>query len=1226
LPISQRREEIAAAIRDNQVVILAGETGSGKTTQLPKICLELGYGRYGLIGHTQPRRIAARTVAARLAEELKVTLGSVVGYQVRFSEKVSHDTRVKVMTDGILLAEIQRDRFLNRYDVIIIDEAHERNLNIDFLLGYLKQLIVKRPELKLIVTSATIDLERFSRHFNNAPIVEVSGRTFPVDVIYMPRDVSRDHLSDAFTSHVVEAIDTIYSLPSEDGAADILIFVSGERDIRDLTRVLKKQNYPHTELLPLYARLRSSEQNKVFQQSIGRRIVLATNVAETSLTVPGIRYVVDSGTARISRYSARSKVQQLPIEAISQASANQRKGRCGRVAEGVCVRLYEEDDFISRPEFTQPEIQRTNLAAVILQMLALRLGDVNDFPFLEPPSQAAVSDGFRQLKELGAVDAGDEITKLGRRMARLPLDPRFGRILIEADRCGSLAEVLIIIAALSTQDPRERPLDKQQAADEKHQSYHDEQSDFLAICNLWQQVETRRQDLSQNQFRRDCERNYLSYPKIREWREVHRQLVLQCKELGLSANQQSAGYTEIHRALLSGLLGNFGEKGDQNEYLGARNRIFFIYPGSGLFKVRPRWVMAAEMVETTRLYARSVAKIEPEWVEVLAPHLLRKSYSEPHWSARAGKVVANERVSVYGLVIVPKRRVDYSQIDTNECRKIFVQSALVEQRLKSKAAFYLTNNALIKEVEELEHRSRRRDIIANEQSINQFYEERIPEDICSANSLERWFALAGKEVKGSLYLSREFLLGGSEYGEIEAAYPSLWEAGDIKLPLTYQFEPGNEQDGVTLKVPVAQLNQIPIEKLEWVVPGMLRDKCISLVKQLPKQFRKQLVPVPERVDAAMRHLTPGKGWLMASLANALQRVTGVQLTQECWQEIEIDPYFQMNIQVLDERGKVLGFGRDLAELKLTFSQQVEKRFKEAAAQKSELREYRAWEFGTLIEEQQISRDANQIKGYTAIQDNGENVEWLIVESEQKARELSFNGVLRLAMLATPKSQKYLAKNMPQLENLKLQFATLGTGEQLLKGLLHLIYCKTFFEDGILPLTASSFNALLRDNEGKLSSAANVICGQLVTTLEAHHRVSVELGKTAPKAWQFVHQDVQEQLSRLFSLDFLRHTPQVYLQHYPRYLQAIEIRLDKIQNQLNKELQWCREFSELWRQYQSALEKLNRENTQLAALQEFRWELEEYRVSLYAQALGTPRPVSIKRLNKQIDKIVSSGKF
>jgi ATP-dependent helicase HrpA len=907
LPVAARVDDIKAALAQHQVLIVAGETGSGKTTQLPKICLDIGRGVSGMIGHTQPRRLAARTVAARIAEELGVKEGREVGFQVRFTDASGDDTLVKLMTDGILLAETQNDPFLNRYDTIIIDEAHERSLNIDFLLGYLKRLLPKRPDLKLIITSATIDVEKFSAHFDNAPIVEVSGRTYPVDILYRPPAEAETEME--LPEQVLAAFEEIRQLERRNRPAfrDVLVFLSGEKEIREVADLLRKQNYTDVEVLPLYARLSHNEQQRVFQPHAGRRIVLTTNVAETSLTVPGIGYVIDSGFARISRYSVRSKIQRLPIEAISQASANQRAGRCGRLGPGVCIRLYAEDDFLNRPAFTDTEITRTNLASVILQMLALKLGDIESFPFVEAPDSRAVRDGFQLLQELQAVDGAGHLLPLGRDMARLPLDPRLARILLDAAQRHSLSEALIIVSALSVQDPRERPHDRQQAADEAHRRHWTPDSDFLAFINLWQDYEVQRQELGSSALHRHCKKNFLSWMRMREWREVHRQLLLQCQDMKLALNKEPATFEEVHRALLSGFLGQVATRLEDGSYLGARSRKYAMFPGSALYRKNLRWLVSAELVETSQLFARMNARVEPDWIEQQAQHLLRREYFEPHWEQKQGRVLAYEKVLLFGLPLVEKRRIPFAKVDRVQSREIFIRDGLVAGQVKTRAPFYQANLRLIDQVGNIEERTRRRDILVDERHIAAFYDSVLPEEVVDVASLEHWYFHRPKRETAKLLLTEDTLVNADAAASVDLSqFPQEITTSGLELPLEYAFDPGETQDGVSVEVPVSALKQLREDELDWLVPGLWREKCIALVKALPKALRRNFVPVPDVVDKVLPQLQRKDGSLQQSLARQLLRLTGVQLPPDCWDGAELSNHLRMNIRVVDESGKVLG--------------------------------------------------------------------------------------------------------------------------------------------------------------------------------------------------------------------------------------------------------------------------------------------------------------------------------
>ncbi|MDY6980919.1 MAG: ATP-dependent RNA helicase HrpA, partial [Pseudomonadota bacterium] len=1055
LPVSERREDIREAIEQHQVVIVAGETGSGKTTQLPKICMELGRGVAGMIGHTQPRRLAARSIASRVAEELQSELGETVGYKVRFKDRVGPNTYLKLMTDGILLAEIQGDRFLNDYDTLIIDEAHERSLNIDFLLGYLKQLLAKRPDLKVIITSATIDTERFSRHFDNAPIIEVSGRTYPVEVRYRPlldsESASGDDDSEATTRDmqqaVLEAVDELAQIDVSQGKSQghILIFFSGEREIRQAAEALRKHHPPQTEILPLYARLSGAEQNRVFSPAKHRRIVLATNVAETSLTVPGIHYVIDTGTVRISRYSYRSKIQRLPVEPVSQSSANQRKGRCGRITEGVCIRLYSEEDFNARPEFTDPEIRRTNLAAVILQMEALRLGHIEDFPFIEPPDARYIKDGYKLLYELGAVDEQQRVTKLGRELSRLPVDPKIGRMLIAARHFSCLQELLIIGSALSVQDPRERPADKQQQADEKHrliyfppedqeadnpgkankgqQKKDRPKSDFLFYLNLWHLYEEKRKHLSQNKLRKFCKQHFLSYNRMQEWRDIYQQIYTLFKEQGSRLNTTPAGYDDIHRALLSGLLGNIGNKAiESNEFHGARNIRFHIHPGSWQAKKPPRWIMCAELVETTRLYGRMVARIEPEWVEELAAHLLKRSYSEPHWQKKPAQVGAFERTTLYGITICPKRRINYGPIDPVLAREIFIREALVQGDYDTRASFFKYNQSVIEEIESLEARGRRRDILVDEQALFEFYDERIPEGIYSGKAFEKWLRTVQQTNPEILYLQKESLMRHEAEHINEEQFPGSMEVDGVTLDLDYHFEPGHAEDGVTVIVPLAILGQLREASFDYLVPGLLRDKVIALIKCLPKALRKQFVPVPNYADDFLASNYDRHRPLLDNLAAHMQKISGAAIESDVWQLDNLPEFYHMNFRVIDQDNQVLGVGRDLGQLQQELSTLSEGVLAELPTSDVEKSNITQWDFGDLPEVVELEQHGLTIRATPALVDdsldsNGDSESVsvrLFNDPEQAAAEQRL-GLRRLFRLVARKEMKYLRKNLRHID-------------------------------------------------------------------------------------------------------------------------------------------------------------------------------------------------------------------
>ena len=1003
LPVSERVDDIREAIEQNQVVIIAGETGSGKTTQIPKICMNSGRGIRGLIGHTQPRRIAARTVAGRIAEELGEQTGGQVGYQVRFTDTTSDQSRVKVMTDGILLSEVQHDRFLDRYDTLIIDEAHERSLNIDFLMGYLRQLLPKRPDLKVIITSATIEVERFSEFFSGAPVIEVSGRTYPVDVRYRPLTGDEDDRDQGWTDGVLRAMEEIeqHERAEKQPPGDVLVFLPGEREIRSLSKVLRHAELRHTEVLPLYSRLSNQEQNRIFQGHRGRRIVLSTNVAETSLTVPGIRYVIDTGVARISRYSVRSKIQRLPIEPVSQASANQRAGRCGRVAPGICFRLYDETDFINRPEYTDPEILRTNLASVILQMTTWGLGDIRHFPFLEPPDRRLINDGYKLLEELGAVDDKRRLTNLGRTMARLPLDPRLARMLVTSSEQGSLAETLVIIAGLSVQDPRERPQDKQQAADQAHAPFNDKESDFLTLLNIWNFYEEQRQELSQNQLKKVCQKSFLSWMRMREWRDIHRQLTLICREQKLKLNRDAASYESLHKAILAGLLGQVAVKLEKKEYLATRNRKVMIFPGSKVSKTGPKWIVAAEIVETSRVFARVVAKIEPEWIEPLAGHVVKHHFFEPHWEQKRGQVMGYEKVSLYGLDIIAKRRIPYSKVDPEECRNLFIRRALVEGDYQSKAPFIARNRELLDTVENLERKTRRRDLLVEDEVLVAFYDQRLPADIVSGRHFESWWKQLSADQLRDMELTEADILQRPVDEQAGSLYPDYLEWEGVRYPLSYEFEPTSERDGVTLQAPVMALKQLPARRLEWLVPGLLREKCIALVKGLPKALRRNFVPVPDFVDAALENLQASNEPLALQLGEQLRRMTGVRIDADAWPQEDLPKHLRMNLRVVDDAGKPIAEGRETEKLQSELEGRAEAALSSATRREPSTEAASVstrWDFGSLPESVRTEKGGMEVTVYPALEDTGDSVRQTRFLDRLTAEDATRKAVARLILI------------------------------------------------------------------------------------------------------------------------------------------------------------------------------------------------------------------------------------
>ncbi|ACQ92893.1 ATP-dependent helicase HrpA [Tolumonas auensis DSM 9187] len=1220
LPVTDKRHDIADAIRKHQVVIVAGETGSGKTTQLPKICIEAGRGLQGMIGHTQPRRLAARTVAARIAEELHCELGSHVGYKVRFHDQVNESSYIKLMTDGILLAEIQNDRMLTQYDTIIIDEAHERSLNIDFILGYLKQLLPKRPDLKLIITSATIDPQRFSRHFSNAPVIEVSGRTYPVEVRYRPWQEEED--SDPLQG-LFNAVDEL----CVEGLGDILIFMNGEREIRDTADALRKRNLRDTEILPLYSRLSNAEQNRIFSPHAGRRIVLATNVAETSLTVPGIRYVIDPGTARISRYSYKTKVQRLPIEPVSQASANQRKGRCGRVAAGICIRLYSELDFLGRPEFTDPEILRTNLASVILQMLALGLGDMSRFPFVEAPDSRHIKDGLRLLEELGAISGSIEgkqslrLTPLGRQLARVPLDPRLARMVLAAPQFGCLEEILIITSALSIQDPRERPMDKQQASDEKHRRFEDKDSDFQAFLNLWNYVQEQQDTLSQNQFRKQCQKEFLSYLRLREWQDIHYQVRQATRELSLTINQDAAPEQAIHSAILTGLLSHIGVKdGDKSEYIGARNARFMIFPGSGLFKKPPKWSMVAELTETSRLYGRTAARIQPEWIEPLAQHLIKKNYSDPRWSKKAGAVLASEKVTLYGITLVADREVQYGTIDPVVSRELFIRRALVEGDFETRHRFFAENRKLLAEVEALEAKSRRRDILVDDETLYLFYDAHIPADVVSARHFDSWWMVASKETPELLNFEREMLLQGDASHINEHDYPNQWTQGRLKFRLSYQFEPGEEADGVTVHIPLPLLNQVEPLGFDWLIPGMRHELLIALIKSLPKQWRKNFVPAPNYADALLASISPEQGPLLDAVERQLKRMSGLTVPRECWDWNAIPDHLKMTFRVIDDKRRKVAESKDLLLLKEQLREQVQQTLSQVADDDIEQEGLTLWSFGPLPQQYSQKRGGFEVKAYPALVDQKDSVAIQLFDSPAAQQSAMWAGQRRLVLLNVPSPIKYLQEKLPNKAKLGLYFTPFGKVADLIDDCIACGCDQLMQQHGGLSWDSDTFQQQKELIRGELNEAVVKIAAQVEQILTAAHGIRKQFKGKMTLELAFSHSDIQAQLERLIHKGFVTETGAARLPDLLRYMKGIERRMEKIPVDANRDRMYMLKVQHAEQAYQQLLGKLPKGQAIPEEVRNIRWMIEELRISYFAQVLGTPYAVSDKRVLQAIEAI------
>jgi ATP-dependent helicase HrpA len=1261
LPVSSRREEIARALETHQVIVVCGETGSGKTTQLPKIALQLGRGRaHGgrLIGHTQPRRIAASSVAQRIATELNTPLGQVVGYKVRFTDRLQPGASVKLMTDGILLAETQSDPLLRAYDTVIVDEAHERSLNIDFLLGHLRQILPRRPDLKVIVTSATIDAERFATHFAGArgpaPVIQVSGRLYPVEVRWRPFVESREH--DLHTA-IAEATDELW----RGGASgDILVFLPGEREIREAADHLRKHlahdpRRRHAEILPLFARLSAAEQDRVFAPHGAPRIVLATNVAETSLTVPGIRYVIDSGLARVKRYSYRNKVEQLQVEPISQAAAQQRAGRCGRVADGICIRLYDEKEFAARPRFTDPEILRSSLAGVILRMKSLGLGAVEDFPFIEPPPKKAIADGYALLNELGAVDDANELTATGRELARLPLDPRVGRMILGAREHQSLAEVLVIAASLSGQDVRDRPLDQQQTADQRHRPFDDEKSEFIGTLRLWRWIEEGRGThghkpgtgtpdsprLSNRQQEQRLRDQFISPRRVREWRDIHSQLLTVVAEHGWRVNTAPATYEQIHLALMTGLLGNVGCKADDDEwYLGARGIKFWRHPGANLSKKPGRWLMAAELVETTRLFGRGLAAIEPAWIERVGAHLLKRQLLDPHWEKKAGEVVALERATLYGIVVYSGRRVAYGPVDRTAAREIFLREALVAGEWEAKFPFLAHNARQIREVEALEHKSRRQDVLVDDELIFAFYDQQVPADVVGAASFERWYREASKRDPQLLKLTREALMRHEAAGVTTAAFPRTVRLGGIDCAVDYLHAPGDARDGMTVTVPVYALNQVSEERCEWLVPGLLAAKVQALVKSLPQKPRARLVPLPDFAQGFCASVAFGERGLIDILLAVVRERTQLPLSRADFKLETLSPHLFMNLRVVDEHGRQLGMGRNLAALKAELGDQARGAFQALAALRRSTAVPPAaaphpaaapggnaktpsattptaaatpitdWSFGELPELMEVKKGGQSLVGFPALVDRGSHVEIEVFDEPEVAAARHRGGLRRLFALQLKEPLKYLERNLPDLTRMATQFMAFGSLEELREQIIAVALDRAFLA-APLPTDAAAFKARLDEGRARLTLIAQEVARAVAAVLQEHANAQRKLKDSQPP--REVADDATAQLARLVYKRFVIETPWLALNQLPRYLRALVMRLDKLRADPARDAQRLAELRPLEQRWQRRVAE--RRGAPDARLDEFRWLLEELRVSLFAQELRTPQPVSVKRLEK-----------
>ena len=1228
LPIETKREEIQQLLAERQVLVVAGETGSGKSTQLPKIALAAGFGVAGMVGHTQPRRIAARSIAARVADEMQVPLGEQVGFKIRFNDRSNPKTYVKLMTDGILLAESQSDRFFEQYEVIILDEAHERSLNIDFLMGYLRGILPKRPDLKLIITSATIDAERFSEHFSDdqgpAPVVQVSGRSYPVELRYRPlsdeegeeREVTEGIVAAA---HELAAIDR----------GNMLIFLPTERDIREVAQRLRGEQFAgdgsrKTEVLPLYARLSTAEQNRIFQPSDYRRIVLATNVAESSLTVPDIRYVIDTGTARISRYSPRSKVQRLPVEAVSRASADQRKGRCGRVAPGICLRLFDVEDFERRDEYTTPEIRRTNLAAVILQAKSLRLGDVEQIPFLDPPRPEAIRDGYKTLFEIGAVDAHRNLTPIGRELSKMPVDPRIGRMILAGKEEGCLAELLIIAAALEVQDPRERPHDRRNQADEQHEKFLDKESDFLSYLRIWDFYHQLRETVSRSQLRKACKHNFLSFNRMREWTEIHRQLLEMVGRRHLNRDQRRDEFAAIHRALLTGLLSGVCWQTDDREYTGAGGLKLQLWPGSGLFKARHKWIVAAELVETSRRYARVLARISPAWVEPIAAHLVKRGYSDPHWHRKSRSVMAYEKVSLFGLPVVAKRRVHYGRIDPKLSRKIFIESALVDQRADLREKFYHHNREIRDEIAGLAAKTRRRDYLLDDFTIFAFYNRRLPEDVFDVASLRRWMKTNPQNAV-SLQMSLEDLIQETEWEQDTEDFPDQLRLGAMELPIAYNFQMDADDDGVTITVPIKAIGQVTNQRMGWLVPGLLEEKVVALIRSLPKSLRRNFVPVPDTAKEVLGSLEFGEGDLLESLAATLSRRSEDPIRATDFDLSKLARHLHLNVRVVDDTGGVQQSGRDLdellQELKTTRTAEPDATLINEEWSRDGLV---TWDFDQLPPEVSIDNGGIQIVAFPALIDKADSVQLRLLDTPEKASAATRNAIVRLLAIANGKSLRVQIQHLPRWNECCVWAASVVDSDQLKLQIQDRITERAFLPNPKLPRSRAAFDELAAGAVEKIAVATQEITPLIPAIFEALHRARLSVEGLTASRWSNPREDLIQQLDQMLKQSFLRDVPWFWLQQFPRYLNAVAYRIDKLTSGgEGRDQQNCEAVAECWDQYCGQYER-NLELDRLdPELDEYRWLLEEYRVSLFAQPLGTAVKVSPQRLEKQWKKVVKS---
>ncbi|NTS77360.1 ATP-dependent RNA helicase HrpA [Catenovulum sp. SM1970] len=1236
LPVSGKKQEIIELIKNNQVVIIAGETGSGKTTQLPKMCLQAGCGTNGFIGHTQPRRLAARSVCNRIAEELKCEVGQEVGFKVRFSDHVNDNSYIKLMTDGILLTEMQHDRFLNQYDTIIIDEAHERSLNIDFILGYLKQLIDKRKDLKIIITSATIDVERFSKHFNNAPVIEVSGRTYPVEVRYKdPTEVKGqfDGEDDEQMRAIFESVDELQA----QGPGDILIFLNGEREIRDTAQALEKRKLRHSQILPLYARLSAAEQNLVFKGSNGRRIILATNVAETSLTVPGIRYVIDPGTARISRYSYRTKVQRLPIEAVSQASANQRKGRCGRVAEGICIRLYSEDDFNGRPEFTDPEILRTNLASVIIQMLALGLGDIDKFPFIQAPDNRSIQDGINLLLELGAVKRNKRkgkgqknsdltLTELGRQIAKLPIDPRLARMLITANQLNCLNEVMVIVTGLSIQDPRERPHDFKQKSDEAHEKYLAEQSDFISYLNLWQHVKELQQKLTGNQFRKACKQGFLSYLRLREWQDLVAQVKQSARELKFELNANPGSDDDIHKSLLTGLLSHLGMKDTERGYLGARNSRFHVFPGSGLFKKQPKWIMSAELVETSKLYARNNASIDVSWVEPYAQHLVKKSYDEPHFEKKRQSVIALETQKLYGLAIVNRRRVQYGKIDPQLSHELFIREALINRQINFKDKFIDDNNRLIDEINLLEDKARRRDILIDEEDLFLYYASKIPADISNTASFRKWWLKTRDTQPQYLHFKREELMQHDAEKITKFNYPDKWQQGNLNLNLEYVFEPNQDDDGINVIIPLPLLNQVKPAGFDWTIPAYRHDLITALIKSLPKAIRRNFVPAPTYANAVLESIEfDEKTSLLDAVSKALLKMSGTRIEKDSWDLTQIPSHLTPTYKVVDEHNKTIAFGKSLDLLKQNLQGKVKKTLSQVAEKGIEQNGLTAWPENVELPVEYIQKRGNyEVKAFPALHDEGKTVAVKLFDEATLAEHFHLKGLVRLVCLNIPSPVSHLQNKLPNKAKLGLYFNPFGQVADLIQDCVEAVLLDFIAKQDITARNALSFEHLRDYCRTNLADSVLAVAEQVERVLTCANQVQKKIkGKASFDTIQ-AHADIKLQIDTLIFKGFVCFHGIDKLKDLERYMQALlkraeKLAVDPVRDRLNRDV-----LESVGEQAKPYLSLLKQDRAKATEVMQLFYMIQELRVSLFAQNLGTAYPISAKRISAYIKELAQTA--